>query len=159
MSKKDHIIIAPHPDDECIGMYEILKNEESKIIIYSGDTLNSRREIALKLRDEIPSIKLQMFHMSIPQSLINKENIFYMPDPYFEIHPKHREWGFIGEQMARQGLNVIFYSTIMNTPYIHEVKEPQEKENLLNKIYPDQSDLWKFEKKFILFEGRCQWLF
>jgi hypothetical protein len=65
----------------------------------------------------------------------------------------------MAEQIARAGFDVVFYSTIMNVPYIHEVKDPQLKETLINRVYPSQKDLWKYEKKFILFEGRCKWIF
>ena len=38
-------------------------------------------------------------------------------------------------------------------------KDQKEKEAMLNEVYPSQSDLWKYEKKYILFEGFSQWLF
>jgi hypothetical protein len=47
----------------------------------------------------------------------------------------------------------------MTAPYIKEVEKPEEKEELLNKVYPDQKDLWKYEKKYVLFEGYCKWIF
>lgn len=153
----DTIIIAPHCDDEIIGNYEMLI-KTNPIVIYDGETPESRREKALKLKDKI-ELKVQLFQMTIPQSLLNRDNIFYIPDPIYEIHPLHRRWGTLGEKLAREGYNIVFYSTNMNAPYIHECKDSDLKEDLLNEIYPDQSDLWKYEKKYILFEGRCQWLF
>jgi hypothetical protein len=151
------VIVAPHPDDEIIGLFEILETS-SPIIIYSGDLEESRRQTVLKLKDTI-SIKAQIFLNTIPSTFINKEHIIYVPDPIYEIHPKHRYWGVIGESIARAGFDVIFYSIMMNAPYIHEVKESKKKEELLTKVYPDQKSLWEYEKKYILFEGRCQWLF
>ncbi len=160
MEEKISVLIAPHPDDEIIGLYTILKNTENKIIIvYDGETENNRRNEALKVKEEIPNIIGQMFQNSIPMSLINKNNIFYAPDPFFEIHPKHRQWGFIGEQISRQGFDVVFYNTLMNAPYIHEVEDKEEKEKLLNKVYPSQKSLWEYEKKYIIFEGFCKWIF
>ena len=155
----DHIIIAPHPDDEVVGCYEILMNTEKKIIIYTGQSSNERKEEALKLKDKIDNIKAVFFNQSIPAHLLKPENVYYYPDPTTEIHPDHRMQGTIGESMLRQALNVIFYSTIMNAPYIHELyDESAKKEELLNEIYPSQKSLWEFEKKFVLFEGRCKWL-
>lgn len=157
----DVIIIAPHPDDEIIGTYEVLKENDHRItIIYGSDAEAKRREEAMLLREHIGSIKAQMFQTTVPQPFLQKTNKFYFPDPHFEVHPDHRAWGFVGEQIARQGFDVIFYSVIMNAPYIHRMGDKaKEKEELLNKIYPSQSDLWKYDKKYVLFEGRCKWIF
>jgi len=151
------VIIAPHPDDEIIGTYMILASS-NPIIIYSGTTDVKRREEAHKLLDHV-SVKAQMFQMSIPPPLLNKNSLFYFPDPYFERHPIHRQYGMMGEQMARGKMNVIFYTTNMNAPYIHEIPDSKGKEDLLNKVYPSQRDLWKYEKKYVLFEGYNKWLF
>jgi len=153
---KGVVIIAPHPDDEIIGAWEILKNEKP-IIIYSGNTENNRREEALKLKDHV-SIKAQLFQMSIPTSFTNDQFTIYCPDPIYDINPEHRMWGMIGESLLRNGIDVIFYNTNMNAPYIHEVKESEKKEELLNKVYPSQSSLWKYEKKYIIYEGRNKWI-
>jgi len=156
-SQNNTVIIAPHPDDEIIGVYEVLI-KSNPIIIYSGNTEVKRREEALKLKDHT-TIKGQMFQMSVPPIFLNKNSIFYFPDPTTELHPIHRQYGMMGEQMARGGMNVIFYTTNMNAPYIHEVQESDKKEDLLNKVYPSQKSLWEYDKKYILFEGFCKWIF
>jgi hypothetical protein len=155
----NHVIVAPHPDDEIIGCYEVLKKEENIIIIYSADTEPRRREEAMKLKEEISGVTVQLFLNSIPMSMVNHDHKFYFPDPSYEIHPKHREQGMTGELWARSCFDVTFYSTMMNAPYIHEVHMPNLKEELLNKIYPSQSDLWKYDHKYFLFEGYSKWLF
>jgi len=155
----DTIICAPHPDDEIIGAYKYLTNPVVRpIVIYSGDLDGERKEAALKLKDHV-DCKLQLFQMTVPQAFLAPTNRFLMPDPIYETHPKHRYWGMIGESMARGGLNVIFYSTIMNAPYIHEVEKPNEKLELLEKVYPDQKSLWEFDHKYYLFEGYNKWIF
>lgn len=155
------IIIAPHPDDEIIGVYEVLENSDNGItIIYGSDAQKERREEAVKLREHFKNIKVQLFQTTIPQPFLQRTNKFFFPDPHFEVHPDHRQWGFLGEQLARQGFDVIFYSVIMNAPYIHRLDDKaKEKEKLLDKIYPSQKDLWKYDKKYVLFEGRCKWIF
>jgi hypothetical protein len=153
----DTIIVAPHPDDEIIGCYEIVKNKKP-IIIYTEETAEERKAEALSLKEHV-EIKAHFFVRTIPSHLILMENEFYFPDVIYETHPAHREKGFFGEQLARKGFNVIFYTTEMNAPYKHEVKDSKEKEELLNKVYPSQADLWKYEKKYILFSGYCKWVF
>jgi len=157
-----NIIVAPHPDDEIIGCYKILMIPEKIMIIYDGETPAFRREEAMKLKDTFNLYGFnQIFLKSIPTSLMSEENVFYFPDPIYETHPLHRQWGMLGESLARSKMNVIFYTINKQTPYIHELNNIQvtEKEELLNKVYPDQKSLWEYEKKYILFEGYCKWIF
>jgi hypothetical protein len=153
------IIVAPHPDDEIIGCFEILKKSSNIIIVYHSNAEPARREEAMKLKEKYNNVKMQMFQNSVPVSLINKLNKFYFPDPIYETHPLHRELGMTGELYARNGFDVTFYNTIMNAPYIHEVDRPEVKELRLNEIYSSQKSLWKYEKKYVLFEGYCKWIF
>jgi len=151
------IIVAPHPDDELIGCYSVLKNSKHKpIIIYTEDVSEERKEEVKGIK-KLFNIKHQLLTRQVPQNLMVKENLFYFPDPFHEHHPAHRMQGAIGETFARAGLNVMFYSTNMTAPYIHEVEHPEEKQNALNLCYPTQADLWKYEHKFFLFEGYCKW--
>jgi len=152
------IIVAPHPDDEIIGCYEVLKAEKKPIIIYGGETESDRRE-EIKNVKKFFDIKVQMFQNSMPGNLLQKENKFYFPDPSNEVHPEHRAYGFQGEGMARSGLDVTFYTTLMNVPYIHEVADPKDKKMLLESCYPSQADLWAYDHKYFLFEGYYKWIF
>lgn len=157
---KQHYIVAPHPDDELIGCFEVINDPANTIaVMYPTDIENTRREEALKLREHKTNVNLQIFQASIPPTVLSDANVtFYFPDPANEIHPEHRAWGMYGEGLARSGKDVIFYTTIMNVPYIHEVQS-KYKEALLNTVYPSQKDLWRYEKKYVLFEGRCKWIF
>jgi hypothetical protein len=155
---KEIIIVAPHPDDEIIGCYEVMKGDKKPIIIYGGNTEYDRREEVKNVK-KFFDIKIQMFQNTMPPNLLQPENTFYYPDPSYEIHPLHRAYGFQGEGLARGGFNVIFYTTNMNAPYIHEVGDSGDKKMLLESCYPSQSDLWKYEKKYFLFEGYSKWMF
>jgi len=154
-----NIIIAPHCDDEVIGTYEVLKNKNDIAVVYSMCNDDKRMKHARKLQKFFSSIKVQVRSNSIPDYFLNREHTFYAPDPSTEVHPLHREWGFRLEQMARNSYNVVFYTTLMNTPYIHEVVSWQHKKYILNRVYPDQKDLWRFDHKYFLFEGYTQWIF
>ncbi len=160
--KRDHIIIAPHPDDEIIGCFEILEqykkqsNKMKLFIIYTGDSIQDRREEALRLKSYFDCT--QLFQSSIPPVFLNQYSTIYVPDPFFETHPLHRKYGTLGEELFRKGMNIVFYNTNMTAPYIHEVENSKLKEELLNKIYKSQKKLWMYEKKYVLFEGRCKWI-
>jgi hypothetical protein len=154
--KKNIFIIAPHPDDEIIGTYEIIKNHTT-MILYDASTSQSRREEAMKLKDNF-DITAQAFVASIPPHWYAIDNsVFFFPDPTYEVHPLHRHWGHIGESMARSGRQVIFYNTIMNAPYIHEVDDFSDKRQMLDKIYDSQKKMWEWDEKYFLFEGYNSW--
>lgn len=156
-------IIAPHPDDEIIGCFEVLlkTRNQSVVINYTSETTEERKNETKKLRKYYPNIH-QYFGMDSLESSIRldscKSNLYYFPDPIYEIHFEHRRMGALGETLLRDGYNVIFYSTSMNAPYLHEVIDSTQKEILLNNVYPSQKSLWEYEKKYILFEGRNQWI-
>lgn len=157
--KKETIIIAPHPDDEIIGCYSVLINKEiSPIIIYTADVDNERRKEATNLKKFLPHIKAQLFQKEIPLALQNPFATIYTPDPSTEIHPEHRRIGAICETILRQGMDVIFYTTNMNVPYLYEVPTWRDKRNLLNKTYPSQKTLWSTDFRYFLFEGYCKWM-
>ena len=157
-NKVEHVIIAPHYDDEIIGNFEVLMNPIIKpIIVYLQDDPERQKE-ALTLKKHIDTIQVQLFQKSLPPVVINPTNILYFPDPVFETHPMHRKWGAVGEDYLRKGFNVIFYSTNMTAPYVHEVSDFKGKRRLLEKVYPSQKSLFKFENKYFLFEGRYRWI-
>ncbi len=160
-----HIIIAPHCDDEIIGCYEVLLKEINIDIYFTEISDMNRLDEATRLEEILnntrPKIerKINIFKGAPNIHKLSDSDIIYAPDPVNEIHPAHRYWGNVAEGILRKGFpNVIFYSTIMNAPYIHEVKTPWLKEQLLDRVYPSQSDMWKYEKKYILFGGYCKWI-
>lgn len=152
----DVIIIAPHFDDEIIGNYQVLMKKLNPIIVYMSDD-DKRKEEALSLPKFI-DIKAQMFQKSIPTQLLNRDNTLFFPDPYFEKHFLHREIGMIGEKLVRDGYDVIFYSVNMEAPYVSEVADFKGKRHLLEKVYPSQKNLWCYENKYFIWEGKCKWI-
>jgi len=156
---KKSIIISPHPDDEIIGCFDILQNNEC-IIIYSHKIDKKRREESLQLKKHMSSNVIMQFYLNnIPPYLLIEENTFYFPDPIFENHPDHRYWGAMGEKLLRENkLDIVFYSVNMNAPYIYESSNSEKKKLLLDTVYESQKDLWKYDHKYFLFEGYCKWL-
>lgn len=158
MSKNDYIIIAPHPDDEIIGCYEVLKNFRPVIIYTSRDIPNERREYALKIK-KFFDIKAQFFLSTIPSNFLDPTNTFFFPHPIYESHFEHRLQGMVGEQLLRGGnKNIYFYSTEMNVPFKFECKNAADKKTMLNTCYPDQASMWEYEHKYFLFSGYDKWI-
>ena len=157
--RSETVIISPHFDDAEIGNWEIITNPLIKpIIIYMQQNDEERKNEALKLKDMLDNIQVQLFQKTVPQMFLSPRNTLYFPDHINEFHPDHREWGFYGEELFRQGLNVIFYSINMQAPYIHKVKKSKEKKEFLDKLYPSQKDMWKYDHKYFLWEGRYRFL-
>ena len=153
------LVFAPHPDDEVIGCFEILMDENIKpLIIYTANVDNERR-LETKNLIEHTKIKGQLFLNSIPPKFLHPSNVFYFPHPIYETHPEHRRQGITGEQLARGGYDVTFYSTEMNAPFKFECKEAEKKRQLLDACYGSQSDLWKYEHKYFLWSGYDKWVF
>lgn len=157
--KGEIVIIAPHADDEIIGCFEILRSNKCAIV-YTERMSPERQKEIMTLKNYLDNPIMQFFLSQVPQSLMNPDNTYYFPDPIYEFHPAHRKQGHLGEQMLRDGFNVIFYSIQMNAPYIHELKEGTmvEKMSLLDNVYPSQMSLWNNDAKYYLFEGRNKWI-
>jgi LmbE family N-acetylglucosaminyl deacetylase len=150
--KKRHIIVAPHADDEIIGCHGILFKEKDVIVLFHKDAIEEGR----KVYENIPQIKVgemsELYHMNTYNSII------HFPDPYFELHPLHRSIGAIGEALWRAHTHEVhFYSTNMNAPYIREYESMEDKQYMLNRLYPGKASLWAYDHKYFLFEGRVAW--
>ena len=152
------IIIAPHADDEVIGCFEILESGKPIIILYTDDIDHERKKECLELRKAYENIKAQLFLRTIPQNFLDTKNTYYFPCPS-DTHPLHREQSFIGEQLARNGFDVIFYSTEMNVDYKYECRNPVRKKEIMDGYYSRQSDLWKYDHKYFLFSGYMKYVF
>ncbi len=151
-----NVIMAPHPDDEIIGCFEILKKGNC-VVNFTTKLNKERAEECLNLRNHF-DVKFIYFQYSVPPAFLSIKNTFYFPHPIYETHPEHRLLGQHGERLLRNGYNVIFYSTIMNAPFIFETPFSEEKKKVLNLLYPSQKSLWEYDYKYFLFSGYDKWL-
>lgn len=161
MSEKRSIIIAPHPDDEVIGCYEIIKEGSVFAVFYDSITLQDvEREVEADEFCNHFGILRCIFDINDVKTMAKEltPDAIYFPDPHYEEHPLHRRFGLEGYKLLEEKYPVIFYTTNMKPPYIHEVKDTEDKRTLLDKFYPSQNSLWMFDKKYFLFEGYCQYL-
>ena len=149
---KNVVIIAPHADDEIIGCHSILDSMKNITVLFPTIFGLHQAEVS----KEFGNFETGLFKSDLE---VKTEETYFFPDPYFELHPAHRRLGAIGEKWAREGYDVVFYSTNMNAPYIHEVENWSLKKHILDVCYPDKADLWKYDHKYFLFEGHCKWIF
>ncbi len=150
---KKYVIIAPHADDEIIGCYEFLLSGLVESVLF-----NTRQGEV----EAIPSSEHFGFRIGSIDELadlaLNENLILLFPDHTYETHPDHRKLGSLGEDIWRAGQAVIFYSTNMLSPYIHEASSPLNKRHCLNMLYTNKSTLWQYDNKYFLFEGYIQWI-
>ena len=155
------VIIAPHADDEVIGCFTKLHLYRDSVETHSIEPALVLFPDQFQMEDAAKSSNFFLFNVDIfgEYGIPHKEKAYFFPDPYFELHPTHRRLGAVGERWARMGFDVTFYSTNMNAPYIHEIRYPEEKKDILDQIYTKKSDLWRYDHKYWLFEGYCKWIF
>lgn len=155
-----HLIVAPHPDDEIIGCFNVLLRAKlEKVTVYypwvCGDDPGIPRTSERFSFSHLRSLEL------FQELFENKQDKVYLyaPDPYFETHPEHRKWGHWAEEAyrSRRVNGLFFYSTTMRAPYIFECLMPALKKDALDKCYPEKRSLWEYDHRFFLFEGLCQW--
>jgi len=145
------VIIAPHPDDELIGCFTLIRARVvSKVYYIVGDKkrLAKAQKLGKKMEFETKTITLtELFTNKIE---LEKNEICLIPD-IRDKHPLHKRVSILGRRIHPVG----YYTVDMNTDYIWELPEKlrKEKKRFLDKFYPDQKSLWKNDWKYFLFEG------
>jgi hypothetical protein len=162
------VIFAPHVDDELIGCYSILRDDpENCFICYCETPTHERAEEASQVsqRLQIPILFPVAEHVDeFIKGQVRRDGdcTFLAPDPHWEPHPFHkRVGGLVHRAVERWGemRRFVTYSTAMNTPYIRELPSPSSiaKRVLLDELYPSQADLWRYDHRYFLFEGKSEW--
>lgn len=164
------LILAPHPDDEVIGCFELIKEKPEDIIVvwfdeYAGMVKNEEVWQVRMLEAEAVASKFgfeyQVFFnvsdlLENVEDLIRDNNVVAVLVPDLgDEHEHHRLVNSAGYIIAKEyGLRFGEYTTRMNTEYVRESKYPEEKLEAI-KMYKSQSWLWEIgDAKWWLFEGR-----
>lgn len=171
ISNYKNIIIAPHPDDELIGCYELLVhpaidkevvvfttwfNEDLQTRIKESENLASDLEYNLIIIDNILSdtyIKLLSYDIMQPA-------IIWLPSlddnnqhhTYTNVYTK-----LVIEQLRFSGIKNLYigeYTTKMNTKYKRLTSNVNDKKNKLYKYFPSQSKYFDNYNDLYIFEGR-----
>jgi len=169
-----YVILAPHPDDEIIGCFELIKENPKDVVVvhfkkYAGNTEEMRRfriNEAVKVADKygfnhtvrdsvITLIVDDMFWKIVENEAGGKENVAILVPDLRDNHEHHRLVNSAGYIIAkRYGFRFGEYTTRMNTEYVRECKYPDEKLEAI-KMYKSQSWLWEIgDAKWWIFEGR-----
>jgi len=167
--KKFDLIIAPHPDDEVIGCYQILqehlegKADNNLVIAYlydhSGDV---RRRELLDANSKFNSSTLFSFKeiKAFISANVTRLDRIFIPDKY-EVHPHHV---LVRNEMLAL-LSTAFGNFPKDTVYNYSIDmrnrdiavlSPEQfarKRLLLNELYPSQKQLWENNNKYFLFES------
>lgn len=148
--KGPYVIIAPHADDEIIGCHTLLTQGLVSDVFFCMDT--GMEETLLSAQ------KFGFVVHHINELPMSNNCVYLFPDHTHELHPLHRHFGNMGEIMLRDGYEVLFYSTNMNAPYIHEVLYPEMKRRDLEQCYSRKKSLWEYDHRYFLFEGYVKWI-
>jgi hypothetical protein len=170
--EKKNIIISPHPDDEIIGCFSLIKQGSVKGVIYI-DPDYTRFELAQIAGKEMGFLVAELKFKDLPNLLEARAYDFMTPDVAYvysylglggsqltywvpdvaDNHLLHKAVNLTGRMSSNKLLG--YYSVDMNTGYVRELSDEMKKEKreMLEKYYPDQISLWKNNWKYFLFEG------
>jgi LmbE family N-acetylglucosaminyl deacetylase len=139
------LIIAPHIDDETIGCWSLLLDDNRKVTVCWGYELTEqRKDEANKLACYAIDCKFGFEHLT-PEFIKTFDEV-YVPSRR-DWHADHKATCAAYRQYATH-----FYSVDMaNGRYLGE-EESSKKRKFLDAWFPSQSGLWANEAKYWLFE-------
>jgi len=155
-----NILISPHPDDELIGAFSLIKRGMIDEVIYI-DPDPKRFALAEAVGEELLFEVTSLTFKGLPAFMETGQTLYegvdqhpytyFVPD-ILDNHLLHKAINCVGRL---SGCRLGYYSTDMNTGYVKELSAEMKKEKreALNKYYPDQSSLWENDWKYFLFEG------
>jgi len=151
-----NIIIAPHPDDEIIGCWSVLRKAlvDKVLYIISNDLTDIRRKEA-NFTAKYFGFEHQFIELTDIEKHLSRKDLKYVFVPHFnEQHPLHRAvTSLVYYLRLNYNFIPVYYTTEMNIPGLVRLVDWKEKLFDLNKCYPSQKSLWTFDWKYFLFEG------
>lgn len=157
LSNMRYVIFAPHMDDEIIGCFELLFSERVDKIYWLGAPHDIKTRDKLEKEFCCKAGHLGDFHSEDFISIWKKDVMVFVPDPFYELHPAHKAVGHAALRVYHEErIPIGLYSTNMNAPYIRELgtQMANNKKHALDLFYGDKADLWLYDHRYFLFEGR-----
>lgn len=137
------LIVAPHVDDEIIGCYSVVTQSKDVTVQYLSE-VTPVREAEARKAGEVLNFKIVLFPYFVsPKGF----DFIYVPCRQ-DTHAGHKKANAMFRWCATH-----FYSVDMDqgATYLGE-EEAGKKFALLNSLYASQSDLWKHDARYWLFE-------
>ncbi len=132
-----HIILAPHLDDEIIGCYSIL-HKVNKVIYFTKDYRS------FNLYEKLDYVYYEDYNFDI----IDDTDTIYLPSK-FDFHPLHK---IVRNKYINLPCKKLFYNVEMNVPWLEEEEDKMGKLYLLKKLYPNE-DLFIKNDKYWIFKS------
>jgi len=142
------IVVAPHPDDELIGCFLMIKRGLVDGVAYADLSNEAEWKAAVSLCED-----LGLEFYTVDEFLRDRPplRVLFLPSPK-ERHPLHKRCYYLFSD----------YPCWVKVTYVTEMSEGvillppdlrEEKRGMLDRYYPMKSDLWLYEHKYFLFEG------
>jgi hypothetical protein len=144
MDFRNHVIFAPHCDDELIGCYRYLRDGVVSTVYYFCELTPARMEEAKKCASIFgfePIFVTDVMSIEIPSN-----TVLLLPSVK-DAHPHHKVVNRLG---SRYRCKHLYYSVDMGGKF--DVLMPLDrarKEAFLKNIYPSQAKLFENEKYFL----------
>lgn len=142
-------VVAPHPDDEVIGCFTLLRTGSVVYVVYPSEYRGFEESIRRMSEEYGFEARFGIGSKSLP-----KVDVLLVPDPT-ESHPMHRyAYALTRRRLFRYDF-VGYYTTEMDAPYTAVLPRwlAEAKRNVLDTHYAIKSDMWRYEHKYWLFEG------
>jgi len=149
-----NVIVAPHPDDEVIGCWTLLRSGAiDRVIYYTRTRTDEIRRTAKYFGFEAIIPDNDQHFKNIVASIINDVDKIYVPHP-MDHHPDHRRVTFLIQSLySRQ--QIMYYSVDMNLPWAIKPLgiDAHSKYYDLITCYPSQQKEFDVNHHWWLFEG------
>ena len=142
-----YIVVEPHADDALIGCFHLFRKGLVKAVICRDKDKNRVAETQKFCK----AMNVEM----ITVSDVKSGDVVLLPS-WQDDHFQHKQTNVMYRALCNnKGASTGFYTTNMNTEFTRELPPWKQKEKLsmLNTYYSSQSDLWKYDYKYWLFEG------
>lgn len=170
----EHVVVAPHCDDEFIGCFELLvKAQRAIVLIQEECTVERLNESHTMMRNIFSTFNGGKSKSVYFQNLNHRLHVagdkgvntcvFWFPDPLYETHPDHKIYTpslqerLTSNAFVCKGQQCLFgfYSVNMNAPYLHVLPQDiSERKMREAKAYKSQEGYFKQHNDSFFFEGR-----